>query len=123
MDGDNHNGRQLYYREWREWRGLSQTQLAKIMGVSVSTVNRIESGKRDCPVSYVYDFGAVLGVIPGLILMLAPTLTPCPKVTKQELAKLMDLHRTPRVRAVQKDVRKALEQAGRGRRPGVKKSS
>src|SRR5215204_6357184 len=35
-------------KKWRERRGLSQDQLAKLVGVSLNYVQRIERGRRGC---------------------------------------------------------------------------
>jgi len=33
-----------YLRAWRMWRGLSIQELAKLAGVSVTTISRLENG-------------------------------------------------------------------------------
>ncbi|WP_080578540.1 helix-turn-helix domain-containing protein [Sinorhizobium fredii] len=46
----------LFFREWRMQAGLSQTELAEILGVTPATVSRIEAGKRDFIGSYLFAF-------------------------------------------------------------------
>ncbi len=47
------NGRpRLFLREWREYRDLTQQQLADRLDTTSATISRIESGKRD----YTGDF-------------------------------------------------------------------
>ena len=51
----------VYFREWRQWAGLSQSQLAKIMGISKPLISCIENGKRRWHSDFVEDFGIAVG--------------------------------------------------------------
>ena len=56
-------------RELRRKRGgLSQQQLAELLGETQSTITRIESGKRSIAVSEVYRIAAVLDCAPAYLL-------------------------------------------------------
>jgi transcriptional regulator with XRE-family HTH domain len=54
----------LRLREWRERRLLTQAELAKRVGVSVGTVNRIERGANPPRLSTVRRLAEALGVDP-----------------------------------------------------------
>lgn len=45
-----------YFREWREAAGWSQRQMAKLTGLSKTTISRIESGKRAWTSDFLEDF-------------------------------------------------------------------
>ena len=47
-------------RTIREKRGLSQEQLAEKMNISRSTISKIESGKFNCSIDYLYKFASYL---------------------------------------------------------------
>lgn len=47
-------------RTIRENRALSQEQLAEKMNISRSTISKIESGKFNCSIDYLWKFGYVL---------------------------------------------------------------
>ena len=53
----------LYFKQWREWRGWTQRQLAERIGVSIATVSRHESeGKRvNISKSYLEKFVHAVG--------------------------------------------------------------
>jgi transcriptional regulator with XRE-family HTH domain len=52
----------LYFREWREWAGLSQDELASKIGESAETVARNEKGKRvHIRISYLEKFVHAIG--------------------------------------------------------------
>ena len=46
----------IYFREWRHWAGLSQSQLARIMGISKPVISRIETGERRWNSEFLEDF-------------------------------------------------------------------
>jgi transcriptional regulator with XRE-family HTH domain len=47
---------QYFFREWREHAGLSQRQLARLIGVTKTTISRIEAGKRAFTSDFLEDF-------------------------------------------------------------------
>jgi DNA-binding XRE family transcriptional regulator len=49
-------------RVWREYRGLTQAQLAKAAGITVSTISYIESGARKPSVEVLKSIAATLRV-------------------------------------------------------------
>lgn len=51
----------FFFRQWREAIGLSQQQMAVLMGVTKTTVSRIESGKRAFTSDYLIDFWQAVG--------------------------------------------------------------
>jgi predicted transcriptional regulator len=50
-----------FFREWREAKGLSRGQLAKLMKLTTSAVSRVESGQRKWTQTYCEDFARVIG--------------------------------------------------------------
>ncbi|MCA1404647.1 helix-turn-helix transcriptional regulator [Ensifer sp. IC3342] len=46
----------LFFKEWRIHAGFSQEELAERLGVTASTVSRIETGNRDFVGSYLFAF-------------------------------------------------------------------
>lgn len=48
-------------REIREKKGYNQEQLAKIMKVSRTTISKIENGKFNCSLDYLFKFSWFLG--------------------------------------------------------------
>lgn len=65
--------RRTYIREWREFRGLTQEQLADAIDRTKATVSRIETGD----IAYTREFleaaADTLGTHPGILLMRPPT--------------------------------------------------
>jgi transcriptional regulator with XRE-family HTH domain len=53
--------RKYYFAEWREHAGLSQRQLAKVLGVSKTTISRIERGTRGFTGDFLEDFHQATG--------------------------------------------------------------
>jgi transcriptional regulator with XRE-family HTH domain len=64
--------RKNFIREWREFRGLTQEQLAERIARTKATVSRIETGD----IAYTREFlevaADVLGTHPGILLIRAP---------------------------------------------------
>lgn len=50
-----------YFKEWREWKGWTQQELADRMEITAATVSRIESGDRDWSKGYLEAFSHVIG--------------------------------------------------------------
>lgn len=55
-------------RIWREFRGISQSQLAERTAVTVAHISQIESGKRECSVKLLRSLAKVLEVDADLLL-------------------------------------------------------
>jgi DNA-binding XRE family transcriptional regulator len=62
LDGDNP------VKVWREYRGLTQSQLAEETGVTVAHISQIESGKRECSVKLLKALAATLDVDVEMLL-------------------------------------------------------
>lgn len=50
-----------YFKEWREWKGWTQQELADRLETTTATVSRIENGARDWSKGYVEAFAHVIG--------------------------------------------------------------
>jgi transcriptional regulator with XRE-family HTH domain len=50
-----------YFKEWREWKGWTQQEMADRIGTSKQTVSRVESGDRDWGKGYLEAFAHVVG--------------------------------------------------------------
>jgi|GEM_PF-4514539 len=65
--------RKNFIREWREFRGMTQEDLAERIDRTKATVSRIETGD----IAYTREFleaaADVLGTHPGILLIRAPT--------------------------------------------------
>lgn len=53
-----HTPSRYFFKQWREHRGMNQTQLAIVMGCQPATVSRIETGLRPFTQGYLEDFAA-----------------------------------------------------------------
>jgi DNA-binding XRE family transcriptional regulator len=62
LDGDNP------VKVWREYRGLTQSQLAATTGVTVAHISQIESGKRECSVKLLRSLAGALVVDVEMLL-------------------------------------------------------
>jgi DNA-binding XRE family transcriptional regulator len=62
LDGENP------VRIWREFRGISQSQLSERTAVTVAHISQIESGKRECSVKLLRALAKVLEVDADLLL-------------------------------------------------------
>lgn len=54
-----------YFKEWRDWKGWTQQELADRMETTKQTVSRVESGDRDWGKGYLEAFAHVIGCEPG----------------------------------------------------------
>lgn len=50
----------IYFKEWRRWKRLTQQELADRMETTKQTVSRIETGKRDWSKGYLEAFAHVI---------------------------------------------------------------
>ena len=62
LDGENP------IKVWREYRGITQSQLAAKAGVTVAHISQLESGKRDCSVKLLRVLATVLDVDMEMLL-------------------------------------------------------
>lgn len=62
------NGRGHYIPEWREWKGLTQEQVAGRTEMSVPQISKIENGHRDYRQSTLELFAFALGCEPKDLL-------------------------------------------------------
>lgn len=65
--------RRHFIREWREFRGLTQQQLADIIGASKTSISRIEDLKQGYTQDFLESCADALGVHVGTLLTRAPT--------------------------------------------------
>lgn len=61
-----------YLRAWREHRGLTQAQLAAIVGTEGSVISLLESGDRSLSDKWLRRLAPPLETTPGLLLDFAP---------------------------------------------------
>jgi transcriptional regulator with XRE-family HTH domain len=64
--------RQTYFKEWRKYRHLSQTRLAKEIGASVASVSRIEAGLQPYSQDYLEALAEALLTDPASLLSRGP---------------------------------------------------
>lgn len=57
-----------FIREWRQYRGLKQAELAERAGTTEATVSRLESGKMAYTQKMIEALAAALGTEPGLMI-------------------------------------------------------
>jgi transcriptional regulator with XRE-family HTH domain len=61
-----------FVREWREYRGLTQEQLAERAGMSVGNVSQFERGLQGFSDEGLQALAEALGTQPGYLLMVNP---------------------------------------------------
>lgn len=61
-----------FFREWRKHRGLTQGQLAEIIGITGSAVSQIETGDQGFTDSTLEAFAEALACTPADLLMRNP---------------------------------------------------
>jgi len=64
--------RRHFIREWREFRGFSQQQLADLIGTSKTSISRIESLQTPYTQDFLEACADALGVHPGILLIRRP---------------------------------------------------
>lgn len=62
-----------YLREWREFMGWSQEELADMAHVHQSKIQRVETGKRKLKTDFLRDLARVFGVAPSALLEVNPS--------------------------------------------------
>lgn len=65
--------RRHFIKEWREFRGLTQEELATLMGTTKTTISRIEALKQGYTQDFLELCAEVLGVHPGTLLTRGPS--------------------------------------------------
>ncbi len=67
--------RRTFIREWREFRGLTQEQLADQIGTTKTSISRIEAvpAKQGYTQDILEAIGEAVGVHHGILLMRPPT--------------------------------------------------
>lgn len=68
---------ELQIRAWREWRGLTQAELAELLGVTQETVSRWETTQRNVSAPAQRRIASALGTTPDK-LWSKPDLVPVP---------------------------------------------
>jgi transcriptional regulator with XRE-family HTH domain len=73
MTDNRHLGRRPnYLRAWREFRGLTQAQLAAVIGTEGSVISLLESGDRGLPDKWLQRLAVALETTPSLLLDFCP---------------------------------------------------
>jgi transcriptional regulator with XRE-family HTH domain len=67
------NRRRTYIKAWREYRGLTQDQLADLLETSTASVSRIESGQQAYTQDFLEACADALSADPASLLTRAPT--------------------------------------------------
>lgn len=65
--------RRTFIKEWREFRSLTQEQLAERVGTSKASVSRIEAGTQSYTQDLLEAFGEALRTEPASLLMRNPS--------------------------------------------------
>lgn len=61
-----------FFKEWRKYRGHNQAELAELVGVSVSSISQLETGKQGFTDSTLSALADALHCNPGDLLMRNP---------------------------------------------------
>lgn len=61
-----------HLRAWREFRKLSQTELAEKVGTVGNVIGHLEAGERGLSDKWLYKLAPALGTSPGFLLQYAP---------------------------------------------------
>ena len=72
MADDRGASRRNYLRAWREYRGLTQAQLAAMIGTEGSVISLLESGDRELSDKWLRRVAPALGTTPGFLLDYSP---------------------------------------------------
>lgn len=65
---DDKNGGPNFLRDWRDYRKLTQADLAAAVDTSVSVISMLESGERQLGAKWLRKLAPVLGTTPGFLL-------------------------------------------------------
>lgn len=61
-----------HIRAWREYRGLTQAQLAELVGATDNQISMLESGDRQLSPKWLERLAAALKTKPGFLYQFAP---------------------------------------------------
>jgi transcriptional regulator with XRE-family HTH domain len=61
-------GRPNYLKAWREFRGLTQEQLAERVSTNANMISYLESGERGLSAKWLRRLAPVLDTTPGMLL-------------------------------------------------------
>lgn len=75
-DHPDKNGGPNYLRAWREFRGLSQAELAEAVGTNQNMIGYLESGERGLSAKWLRKLAPALRTQPGFILEHDPSTLP-----------------------------------------------
>lgn len=73
--GDPRRRRPHFIREWRAFRGLTQQQLADMLGTTKTSISRIEDLKQGYTQDFLEACADALGAHPGILLIRGPNET------------------------------------------------
>jgi transcriptional regulator with XRE-family HTH domain len=65
--------RRHFIREWREFRGFTQEQLADMLGTTKTSISRIEDLKQGYTQDFLEACADALGIHPGVLLTRPPS--------------------------------------------------
>ena len=68
MESDDPNGGPNYLRAWREYRGLSQPELAELIGTSHQVIGYLERGRTQLSAKWLRRLAPALSTTPGMLL-------------------------------------------------------
>ncbi|MGE0533177.1 MAG: helix-turn-helix transcriptional regulator [Hyphomonadaceae bacterium] len=85
-DGDASASPDHFVREWREFMGWSQEELAEMANVHHTTIGRIETGKRKLKTRFLRDLAKLFGVPASAIMDINPATESGAKTARMLLA-------------------------------------
>ena len=68
MDSQDKNGGPNYLREWRVFRGISQSALAELVGTNANMIQYLETGERGLSAKWLRRLAPALDTTPGMLL-------------------------------------------------------
>lgn len=75
-DADDKNGGPNHLKAWREFRGMSQGELASAVGTNQNMIGYLESGERGLSAKWLRKLAAALRTQPGFVLEHDPNTLP-----------------------------------------------
>lgn len=71
--GQDKNGGPNHLREWREFKGLTQGDLAGLVGTNANMIHYLETGERGLSAKWLRKLADALGITPGWLLDYDPS--------------------------------------------------